>query len=154
MIQLRVQVDDLDDLQFAQSWAGNEEGAGYEVVTEGDDGGLAIEPVTAVLIAAGVLALARFILDWFNDRKGGTVVDLRPGREDQVYRDKDLNYGWILVISADGQKVEINVKDAPKTATERLLGSVISGALKSASDIAEEAKAALGAEKVKAVAGA
>ncbi|MHA6509026.1 hypothetical protein [Tessaracoccus sp. Y1736] len=51
---------------------------------------------------------------WIISQQGGTVVNMRPDAEDQIYRDKAVNYGWLLVISADG-KVEVNVKDAPRT---------------------------------------
>lgn len=42
----------------------------------------------------------------------------------------------------------MEIKDAPKLATERLIESIISGVLKSASDVAEAAKEAVGADKV------
>jgi len=148
MTELRIRIDEAEDLARIQSWAAELDDATYEVVTEEGEVGLAIEPVTAVLIAAGVAALAGFIRDWIISSKGGTVVDLTPDAKDKIYRDKALNYGWLMVISADG-KVEVNVKDAPKDATERLIEAVISGTFKSVADIAKLAKDALGADKVK-----
>ena len=58
MTELRIRIDEAEDLARIQSWAAEQDDATYEVVTEEGDVGLAIEPVTAVLIAAGVAALA------------------------------------------------------------------------------------------------
>ena len=40
-----------------------------------------IEPVSAILIGAGVVAGANFVLDWWDRRKGGLVINLRPDAE-------------------------------------------------------------------------
>lgn len=148
MTTLRMRIEEPEDLASVQSWASEHDDATYEVLTTDEDEGLAIEPVTAVLIGAGILALAGFVRNWIISQQGGTVVDMRPDATDQIYRDKDVNYGWLLVITADG-KVEVNVKDAPKDSSERLIEQVISGALKGVKEVAEKAKELLGGDKVK-----
>jgi hypothetical protein len=85
------------------------------------------EPVTAILISGGVLALGKFALDWWDRLRGGLVIDLRPGAEDNLYRDRDVPVGFVVTFLADG-KVTIDTKDLPKDAAERLLGQIISGA--------------------------
>jgi hypothetical protein len=54
-----------------------------------------------------------------------------------------------VVVAADGQKVDINVKDAPKDAAERWVEDIINGVVKSASDVADSAAKAFGKDKVK-----
>lgn len=96
-----------------------------------------VDPVTAVLVAAGVLAAAKFVMDWWERRKGGVVIDMRSDRSDNIYRDKDLPAGYVLIFPADGGDVKVEVKDFPKDATERLLSDVISGVLGTAEAVKE-----------------
>ncbi|MEO3928407.1 hypothetical protein ABGB07_31720 [Micromonosporaceae bacterium B7E4] len=37
-----------------------------------------------------------------DERKGGQVIDLRPGAPKPIYRDPDLMYGTVVVRTADG----------------------------------------------------
>ena len=107
-----------------------------------------IDPFTAVLIAGGVLLVGKFVVDLIDRLRGGVVIELRPNAPPLVRRDRAIPYGWAMVVAADGKSVKIETHDAPKDAAERLLGEIISGALKTSQDIAKAAKEALGAGKV------
>jgi len=104
--------------------------------------------IAIVLIAGGALAVGKFVVDLIDRLKGGVVIDLRPGAEHFVSRNRDVPYGWAVVRAADGT-VHIDVHDSPKDASERLLGMIVEGVIKSASEVAKEAAKALGSDKVK-----
>ncbi|MEV0726592.1 hypothetical protein AB0I37_27920 [Micromonospora purpureochromogenes] len=65
--------------------------------------GRGFEPVGTVCLAilgtAAAVGLVRRVLD---ERKGGQVIDLRPGARKPIYRDPDLMYGTVVVCTADG----------------------------------------------------
>jgi hypothetical protein len=107
-----------------------------------------IDPFTAVLVGGGVLLVAKFVVDLMDRLRGGIVIDLRPNAKELVRRDRDVPYGWALVRAADGT-VSVNVHDAPRDASERLIGQIIDGVLKSAAEVAKEATKSFGQEKVK-----
>jgi hypothetical protein len=106
-----------------------------------------IEPVTAVLIGAGVVAGVKMVMDWWDRRKGGLVVDLRTDAPDMFYRDKDISYGYVVTRPAEGGTVTVDVKDKPDAA-EKWVSEVIAGAYKTVTQVAEAAKASVGAERV------
>jgi hypothetical protein len=70
-----------------------------------------IEPVTTVtlLLVGSSLAVAT-VLHILDKRKGGQVVDLRVGAPKMFYRSRDLIYGLVTIIAADG-KVTVEVKE-------------------------------------------
>jgi len=70
--------------------------------------------------------------------------------ERTVYRDRDVPWGYVVVFPADGGKVTVETKDAPKDATERLIGQVVSGVLGSADAVKAAVKELLGEGKAKA----
>jgi hypothetical protein len=147
---LRVRADDPEDLEVAEEAA---EGADltYEVVEPERPSGAfepQFEPVTALLIGGAVLAVGQFAMDWWERRRGGLVIDLRPGARDNLYRDRDVPRGFVVTFTSDG-KVTIETKEMPKDATERLLGEIVSGVFDSAKAIAEAASKAAGTGKVK-----
>ena len=150
IVDLRVRIDDEDDLAAAHAAA---EDAETEVsIEEGSDdsGGLSpdIEPITCVLVGGAVMMTAKFLTDWWEKRRGGLVIDLRPEAKDQVARDKDVPWGLILVFPAQGGEVKIETKEQPKDATERLLGQIVSGAYDTVGTLAEIAAKTVGADKV------
>ncbi|HSH58479.1 MAG TPA: hypothetical protein VK988_02340 [Acidimicrobiales bacterium] len=103
---------DREDLEFAQH-AAREQGVEVQVLTP-----TGFEPVSTVtLILMGstlaVATLAR-ILD---QRKGGQVIDLRPGAPKPFYRTRDVLYGLVVVVSQDGQ-VLVHVKQPEDLFTE------------------------------------
>jgi hypothetical protein len=142
-VQIRIGIDELDDLTAIQDLADDVD---LEEVIGDGAGGLdtLVEPVTAVLIGAGVVAIAKLVWSWWDRRRGGLVIDQRPGATDTIRRDPDVPWGWAVVYPPDGGKVDIQTKDEPKDAWERLLGDVLSGTLKGAGDVAEKAKSQLG----------
>lgn len=149
-VQLRLRIDDTDDLAAAHASAE----AGAEITVREEfpppSGGIEaqVEPVTAVLVAAGVAALAKFVLDWWEKRKGGLVIDQREGAADELYRDRDVPWGYVIVFPRDGGEVKVETADMPKDAIHQLLETVIGGAFKTVTDLAEAAKKSAGADKV------
>jgi len=109
-----------------------------------------VDPLSIILIAGGVVAVAKFTVDLFDRLHGGVVVDLRPTAKQLIRRDKSVPYGWAMVIASDG-KVEINVHDAPKDAMERWVSDIIQGVLKNAKDAGDAAKKAFGQQNVKSL---
>lgn len=151
-VRLRLRVEDDDDLAAAYAASSSTDVAVREVTAE-PSGGLEqqIEPVTAVLIGAGVVATAKMIMDWWDRRRGGLVIDLRPDQADMFYRDPDVAYGYVVTIPAEGGTVTVDVKDLPDAA-EKWIGDVVSSAFSSAAEAAAAAHAALGAERVQVAA--
>lgn len=146
--RLRLRVDDDDDLAAAYAAS---EGTDVEVreVTAEPSGGLEqqIEPVTAVLIGAGVVAATKMLMDWWDRRRGGLVIDLRPDEPDMFYRDPDIAYGYVVTIPAEGGTVTVDVKNLPDAA-EKWVSDVVTSAFTTASEAAAAARAAVGAERV------
>jgi hypothetical protein len=155
-ISLRVKMDDEDDLAAAREAAANAPEIIYqeqiESPREDDEDALSplVEPVSCILIAGGVIAAVSYIRDWLDKRKGGLVVDQRPGAEYPIARTRNLPWGYVLVYPPDGGEVKIDTKDAPKDEWERLLTSIISIAEPGAATAGKAVKA-LGAGKVTSV---
>jgi hypothetical protein len=146
---LRVRIDDEADYAAAVKAVAATAGVEINVVTESGEVELSLEPITAVLVGAGVLAAGKFITDLIDRLRGGVVIDRRSDSIDTLYRDRSLPYGWVVIIPPDGGRVEIDVKDAAKDAQERLLSEVISGVLNTTPMVAAAAQDALGASGVK-----
>ncbi|HOC13957.1 MAG TPA: hypothetical protein PLL50_09485 [Propionicimonas sp.] len=146
--RISIKIEDNDDLTAAYA-AASATGVPVQAVTPPPSGDLEaqIEPVTAVLIGAGVVAAVKLILDWWERRKGGLVIDLRKDATDMFYRDKDLTYGFVATIPEKGGKVTVDVKDLPDAATT-WINLVITSAFKTVQDAAKAAKAAVGDSKV------
>ena len=148
---IRIRIDDDEDLAVARE-AAERQGVGLVEVTGPPSGGLdsQVDPVTAVLIGAGVVAGIKLLMDWWGRRKGGLVIDLRSDAKDLFYRDDALDYEYVVTLPADGGKVTVEVKDNPDAATT-WINKVIEGGFKSFTDLATEAKKAVGADKVETV---
>lgn len=86
---------------------------GVEVVD-----GRNLDPFTALILVGGVLLLASVVTKWIDklrrrdEARYGQVIDLRPGVEDPVRRDKDLEFGQIVVITptADGKEIKVTIE--------------------------------------------
>ncbi len=67
------------------------------------------EPITIVTLSLTGTPLAVSTVVYLLDRrKGGQVVDLRPGAPKTVYRSTDVTYGLVVIIAADGAtKVDV-----------------------------------------------
>jgi hypothetical protein len=80
-----------------------------------------IEPVaTVTLILVGATAAVGAVLHILEQRKGGQVIDLRPGTPKAFYRTPDVVYGTVVIVTGDG-KVTVEVKEP-----DGMLGKVIS----------------------------
>jgi hypothetical protein len=140
-VQIRLRVNEEADLEVAQSLANEQPGLQVEATTDAPTGGFdpQMEPITAVFIGAGVVAVAKCVMDWWEKRRGGLVVDMRTSAKDQIHRDQNLPYGYVLIYSVDGGQVKIETHDMPKDAMQQLLEKVISGAYTTFTDIAKVA---------------
>lgn len=146
-ITVRIRVEDEEDLEIVRS-AASKSGIQLKEPTRVS----VVEPITFVLAVGGVIALGTFVLDMWErlrqKRKGAVVVDLREGAKDQLYRDSDLPYGYVVTFLADG-KVTIEIKDSPKDHSAQLVGEIVSGAYKTVKDLAEAAAKVVGGDKVR-----
>jgi hypothetical protein len=148
-LALRLRIEDEDDLSAAHDSASS---VGIQIREAQAPPGPGLEPeiapIVGVLIGAGALAGAKFILDWWEKRRGGLVIDLRPSATDNIFRDRDVPWGYVVLFPADGGEVKVETKDAPKDTVERWISEVISGTFKSATDLAKAAANALGKDRV------
>src|SRR5690606_7556701 len=92
-----------------------------------------------------------FVLDWWERRRGGLIIDQRPEATDTVRRTSQVPYGWVIVFPADGAAAKVEVKDAPKDAVERWVSQVIAGTYETAAELAKAAESAFGAGRVSPV---
>lgn len=138
-IQLRIRISDDDDLAAAQKASEVTSVDFTEELEERDPTKPqpAIVPVVAILIGAAVLVAALFVKEWIQTIPGGTVIDMRSDAPDNLYRDKALPFGVIVIWASDG-KVTLETKELPKTGIERLIGDVISGVLGTVTAIDEK----------------
>ncbi|SNY64006.1 hypothetical protein [Paractinoplanes atraurantiacus] len=82
---------------------------------------LGVEPVTtATIVIAGTAAAVGLVSRLLDQRKGGQVVDLRPGAPRTIYRTPEVVYGTVVVVAADGTAT-VEVKEP-----EGLFGQVLS----------------------------
>ncbi len=80
-----------------------------------------IEPVvTVTLVLVGATAAVGAVLHVLEQRKGGQVIDLRPGAPKAFYRTPDVVYGTVVIVAVDG-KVTVEVKEP-----DGMFGKVIS----------------------------
>jgi hypothetical protein len=144
-LEIRVGVEDNDDLSAAEDAAA---AIGVEITfvqaPPGPDIEPQIAPIVAVAIGAGALAGAKFIVDWWERRKGGLIIDLRPTALDTFRRDRNVPWGYVITFPVQGGEVKVETKDAPKDAVERWISEVIAGAFKSAADVANAAAKVFG----------
>jgi hypothetical protein len=62
-----------------------------------------IDPVTAVVVVLiGSYLAVTTVVDHFEKRRGGQVIDLRPQAHTVVYRDPQVRHDLILILTADG----------------------------------------------------
>lgn len=97
------------------------------------------EPVTTVALILIGTALAVSATEHFIDaRKGGQVIDLRPGALATFYRSPDIIYGLVIILAVDGT-VTVEVKE-PKGS----FGTVIEALRQLTAGIAEATIEAIG----------
>jgi len=63
------------------------------------------DPVTTVVVVAliGTYLAVTTVLDQFEKRRGGQVIDLRPQAHTVAYRDPKVRHDLILILTGDGQ---------------------------------------------------
>jgi hypothetical protein len=111
----------------------------------------AFEPITTIALLLTGSALAISTVSYLIDkRKGGQVIDLRPGTPKPFYRTSDVVYGLVLIVAMDGT-VTVEVKE-PKgmfgVVVEALQGMTANLAEVSIEAIAELAKSRLAGKAV------
>ena len=68
-----------------------------------------IEPVATVsLLLVGTVAAVNTVVRVWDQRKGGQVIDLKPGAPKPFYRTQDVLYGLVVIFAKDGD-VTVNV---------------------------------------------
>src|SRR5687767_306521 len=105
-VELRIKIEDNEDLVAARE-AATSQGIALREIPAEPSGELEeqIEPITAVLIGTGVVVGVKMVMDWWERRKGGLVIDLRPDAKDLFYRDEALSYGYVVTLPAGGGEV-------------------------------------------------
>lgn len=90
------------------------------------------EPVTTIALILIGTALAVSAAEHFIDsRKGGQVIDLRPGAPKSFYRSPDIVYGLVIILAVDGT-VTVEVRE-PKGS----FGMIIEALRQITADLAE-----------------
>lgn len=107
-----------------------------------------IDPFTVIVVGGGSSPDRQVCVDLWDRLRGGMVIDLRPSASELVRRDSSIPAGFVVIFATDGNGVKIEVHDAPKDASERLLERIIDGTLSSAAEIAKEAAKVVGVGKV------
>jgi hypothetical protein len=80
-----------------------------------------IEPVSMVVLTLiGAVSAVSAVGHLLEQRRGGQLIDLRPGTETPFCRTRGLMYGIVVVIAVDG-KVTVEVREP-----EGMFGKVIS----------------------------
>lgn len=141
-VHLRLRTVDTDDLDAAYGLAADRPEIDLEASAGEPGGGIEgqVEPIGAVLIGAGVAAACRFVLDWWDKRRGGLVIDQRPSARDQLYRDADAPHGVVVVFAAAGGQVKLQTHGQPRDGVQQLLEAVVGGADESVADLAKLAR--------------
>lgn len=105
-----------------------------------------MEPITTItLVLLGTPAAVGMVSYLIDQSKGGQVIDLRPGARRAFYRTKEVVYGLVVVVAADG-KVTVEVKE-PKGLFGQVVELVKNVSMRGNGDsaqIAEQVSAALG----------
>jgi hypothetical protein len=141
-VELRLRTQDTDDLDTAYHLADDRPEVDLQASSGEPGGGIEgqVAPITAVLISAGGAAAARFVLDWWDKRGGGLVVDLRADAQDQIYRDADLPQGVVVVFAAQGGQVRVQTHELPRAGMQQLLEAVVGGTRETVGELAELAR--------------
>ena len=106
-----------------------------------------LEPVTTATFALlGAAAAVATVVGLLERHKGGQVIDLRPGAPRTFYRTRDVVYGLVVVVAADG-RVLVEVKeptDTFATAVEALQRVAVGAGSAGVSAVAAAARDELG----------
>lgn len=82
-----------------------------------------IEPVSTVtLVLVGMAVAISSVRQALERRKGGQMIDLRPGAAKLAYRTADLAYGIVVIVARDGT-VTVRI-DKPDDVFEKVISSL------------------------------
>ena len=149
-IRLNIEYEDAEDRALLQDAA---RAAGVEASEL-----KGIAPIAVIVLVGAGSAVVGAIATWLTGRRRrgkeswGQVIDLRPdAKGDPIYRDKDLEFGQIVVITptADGKTVEVKVEvyDPDNDFTEiakLIFGKLADGVVKPLDTVAQGIKDAVG----------
>jgi hypothetical protein len=99
------------------------EASGLTRSEEDDVQDLFLDPITAAVLIGGALVAARFVLHVIDVYRGGVEINLTV-KPPTVKRNKEVPFGYVVTLTADG-KVDVNTKDEPKDAIERMVESIL-----------------------------
>jgi hypothetical protein len=119
MAMAKVLVLDPEEADFVRRTAAEHDVTLDEVPAAG------IEPVlTLTVVMIGTATAVAAVNDLVERRRGGQVIDLRPGATRVFFRSPDLIYGLVVVWAADGGAVYVEVKE-PKGMFGQIVESLI-----------------------------
>ena len=96
---------DADELEYVEEVAAEHDVSLRRLEQRG------FEPVTAIALSiAGAAAAVATVVYLLDRRRGGQVVDLRPGAPRTIYRSQDVLFGLVVVITATGT-VSVQVRE-------------------------------------------
>jgi hypothetical protein len=108
-----------------------------------------IEPMSTVaVVLLGSVWAVNTVSRLLDERKGGQVVDMRPGANLAVFRSRDVQYGLIVVLAFDGT-VTVRAKDSQEklhAVIECLSGLAAKKIETKADTIAQAARGQLGSD--------
>lgn len=107
-----------DEVEVALSTEDQTEWEELRAIAEEEEGVTVVEtenldPFVAVILVGAIFTIASVVLKWIKGRgRGGLVIDLRPDKPDFIYRDKDLEFGQIIIITptSDGKDIKLTVE--------------------------------------------
>jgi hypothetical protein len=131
-----------EELEIIKAEVAAHPGAELEIIDEGEG----IAPLILIAIIGGAGFVGGMVTYIMDRRKGGQVIDLRESAEKREYRTKDVQFGFVVIYTADG-KVTVEVKE-PKGFFGQVIKDVIDAlagiATKSVEAVADTAKQAAG----------
>ncbi|RBY77390.1 hypothetical protein DQ239_10910 [Blastococcus sp. TF02-09] len=80
------------------------------VRVETDDSRRLVDPATITLVMFGSSLAVATVAHFIEESKGGQVFDMRPDAPRPAYRSKQIAYGYVQMIAADGT-VSVEVKE-------------------------------------------
>lgn len=145
--EVEIQLSTVDRKEWEELRALAEEEQGVTIV-EAEQ----LDPFSALILAGALFTLAGVVLKWIGRRgESGLVVDLRPDIPDPIYRDKDLDFGQIIIIcpTTDGKDIKVSVETYDPDNDFTKVGKAIfeklaEGATKSIESIKDIIKEAVG----------
>ncbi|MGD0706690.1 MAG: hypothetical protein ABSA02_43285 [Trebonia sp.] len=106
-----------------------------------------LEPISTVtLLLFGTVAAISSVIQAVEHIRGGQVIDLRSETQKAIYRTKDLAYGTVVIITADGQ-LTVRITEPQKTiakATARLPEIISAAGSSKSADLITAIRAGLG----------